>query len=140
MEQSSVRVVQTHQFGTIEVGNEHIFHFADGIYGFEELREFVLISDEQSEPIKWLVSLTDPSIGFAVIDVFLVMPSYKVNPAMLGEKPAILSIVTLSRKEGAGLSANLKAPIILDVDTQSGFQMIHPSEKYSTEHIFGQAQ
>ncbi|MFN3782156.1 MAG: flagellar assembly protein FliW, partial [Candidatus Kapaibacteriota bacterium] len=51
------RVIKTLQFGELEIEPQHIFYFENGILGFEDLHEFVLIADEETLPFKWLISI-----------------------------------------------------------------------------------
>ena len=46
------RKISTVQFGEVTVEKKHIFNFPNGILGFEDLREFVLISEEETVPFK----------------------------------------------------------------------------------------
>jgi len=47
----SIRKLATEQFGEILVEERHIFTFPNGLLGFEELREFIIVRDERTEPV-----------------------------------------------------------------------------------------
>ena len=128
------RLLQTYQFGDIFVEQEHIFTFAEGIFGFEDHREFVLISEESTEPLNWLLSVDNPSIGFPVVNPLLLDINYRVPESMLDKDTAIFVIVTLANRDGA-MSANMKAPVFLHAATQQGKQVILSTERYSPEYI-----
>ena len=55
---------------------QNIIHFDEGILGFDELREFVIISEEETEPFKWLISMEEPNIGFPIVDPWILLQSY----------------------------------------------------------------
>lgn len=128
------RLIQTYQFGEISVEQSYIFTFPEGLFGFEEYREFVLISEESTEPMKWLLSVEDPSIGFPVLNPLLLDISYRVPDSLIHSDTAIFVIITLSNVHGS-MSANMKAPLFLNAKTQHGKQIILSSDRYSPEHI-----
>lgn len=133
-ERRQPRLIQTYQFGEISVEQSYIFTFPEGLFGFEEYREFILISEESTEPMKWLLSVEDPSIGFPVLNPLLLDISYRVPDSLLHNDTALFVIITLANVHGV-MSANMKAPIFLNAKTQSGKQIILSSERYSPEYI-----
>ncbi len=126
------RVIDTHQFGEVTVSQRHIFEFSDGLFGFENLHEFVLISVEESKPLKWLLSVEEPTIGFPVISPLLLDVQYNPGRKHMREGNVLFVIVNLRGSSG-GMTANMKAPIILNPIDQSGQQVILTSERYSPE-------
>lgn len=69
------KIISLH-FGELEVSQEYIFHFPNGVLGFEYLRDFVLISEEETIPFKWLVSVEEPAIGFPLLSPWLIELEY----------------------------------------------------------------
>lgn len=132
----TTRVINTHQFGSVTVSQHHIFEFADGLFGFENLREFVLISVEESKPLKWLLSVEEPTIGFPVISPLLLDVHYTPGRKHMRDGNVLFVVVNL-RGSSEGMTANMKAPIILNPIDQSGQQVILTSEKYSPEFEIG---
>jgi flagellar assembly factor FliW len=131
---SKNRKITTFQFGEIEVEEKHIFYFDNGILGFEELREFVLISEEQTNPFKWLISLDESEIGFPLLSPWHIDLEYDPRLNLDYEKEVVMVVVTLENEKGM-MTANMKAPIIFDVKDQKGKQIILPSDKYSPSHV-----
>lgn len=130
------RRIHTQQFGDLDVEPRHIFAFENGLMGFENLREFVLVSDDESAPFKWLISIEEPGIGFPLLSPWLIEPAYDMGHEFNPEDNAAFVVVTLS---GAALTANMKAPVILDTQHQTGRQVILPNESYQPMHSFGKA-
>jgi len=122
-----VRSIFTAQFGSIEVADSQIIHFQDGLLGFSSLLNFVIISDEETAPFKWLVSLDQPSIGFPMLSPWLLDTSYDLREAFNPAYSAAFVVVTL----GNEMTANMKAPVIINVNNQTGEQRILSSDKYS---------
>lgn len=129
--------IDTHQFGKITINKENIFVLPNGLLGFEELKQFILISDEETEPFKWLISVEDPNIGFPIISPFYIDFDYNIGKDIDLEHNALFVVVTL-QDENKNISANLKAPIILNLQNMTGEQFLIPFEKYSTTHIISQ--
>lgn len=130
----SAKIIRTSQFGEITVEPHHIFTFDNGLLGFEELREFVLISEEETEPFKWLISLEMPEIGFPLLSPWHIDFEYDPGEEFDFERFVIFVIITLEDENGR-MTANMKAPIILDVEKQKGEQIILPKDKYLPDFV-----
>ncbi|MCL5990636.1 MAG: flagellar assembly protein FliW [Bacteroidetes bacterium] len=132
-EASGGRTIKTLQFGELTFEDKHIFHFENGLLGFEELHDFVLISEEESLPFKWLLSVEKPEIGFPLLSPWHIDLNYNPGDNLNLKKLVIMSVITLEDEAGI-MTANLKAPVVLDVENQKGEQVILPTDKYSPNH------
>ncbi len=130
------RKIVTLHFGKITVGQDFIYYFPDGILGFEHLREFVLISEEDTVPFKWLISIEEPHIGFPLLSPWLLDIEYSPGRDYNEQNLVLFVIVTLE-DENHQMTANMKAPLILNSYTQDGRQVILTSDKYSTNLVIG---
>ncbi len=133
VEQDIVKINTPH-FGELEISKEHIFHFENGMLGFEELKDYVLISDEDTDPFKWLISLENPDIGFPLLSPQLIDLDYRYGKEYEDPYYAPFVVITLAGIDG-NITANMKAPIILNIENLSANQIILPSEKYSPNHV-----
>ncbi len=133
-ELKTIRKIRTTQFGEIEIEPQHIFYFENGILGFEDLKEFVLISDEETLPFKWLLSLEKPEIGFPIISPWYLDLQYDPGDEFDLER-LVLMVIVILEDENKQMSANLKAPVVFDVENQKGWQTILPADKYSTNFV-----
>ncbi len=126
----------TRLFGTIDVADEKIITMERGMIGFPNLTHFALIFDEEKKEkkfkIMWLQSMDDGDIAFPVADPIQLKEDYKplVNEeiiAPLGEMTEdntyILVTVTVPKKV-EDFSVNLKAPIVINMDSNKGAQII----------------
>jgi flagellar assembly factor FliW len=102
--------------------------------GFEDLREFVLISDEETVPFRWLISIEKPEIGFPVLSPWYIDLSYNPGRDFNIDREVIFAVITLEDERGH-MSANMKAPVILDVMDHTGRQVILPTDKYLPNFI-----
>ena len=126
----------TRLFGTIDVADEKIITMERGMIGFPNLTHFALIFDEEKKDkkfkIMWLQSMDDGDIAFPVADPIQLKEDYKplVNEeiiAPLGEMTEdntyILVTVTVPKKV-EDFSVNLKAPIVINMDSNKGAPII----------------
>lgn len=127
--------VETRLCGTIEVTEDKIIHFADGIIGFPDCKDFTLIFDEEKgekRSICWLQSLDETVFALPVMDPLIVKQDY--NPMVedellkalgeLTEENTFILVTVTVPEQIEELSVNLKAPIIINADTRKACQLI----------------
>lgn len=129
----------TKLFDEIEVDEDKLISFPQGIIGFPELKDFLLVHDSESEGgIRWMQSIQEPAFAMPVIDPLIVMPDY--NPCIeddlltpLGnvteENTLVLVTITVPH-EIENMTVNLKAPIIINGETRKASQIITEDDKY----------
>lgn len=133
------RVIKTNYFGELEIDEEYIFHFKDGMLGFEDLHDYVLISEESTAPFKWLISVDEPEIGFPLLSPWHIDVFYDPGIKYDMEKQVLFVVITLEDENGE-MSANMKAPVIFNIEEQTGEQIILPSDKYTTNYVIAKKQ
>ncbi len=119
--------LKTLQFGEIEFEKEHIISFPDGILGFEDLKEFLLINTED-DIFYWLTSVSNSEIVFPLIGTRVIDSGYPEKP----DKEAF-GIVKLD-KDPLKITVNLKAPVYIDQNRKEGFQTILDDDKYPVDY------
>ncbi|MBI4213664.1 MAG: flagellar assembly protein FliW [Chloroflexi bacterium] len=123
-----------------EAFSERTLVFPGGIPGFPSLRRFRLVTDpEFSPPFELLTSDEEPGIGFYVIDPRLVDEGYDPEipdadgQALLvqpDDEIALRAIVTVGR-DPTSTTANLAAPVVLNLTAGLGVQSILENSGYS---------
>jgi flagellar assembly factor FliW len=135
--------IGTKYHGEIEVKSEYILKFDHGIPGFGEEKQFVLLSLPENEWFNILQSVTTPQLGFVVTDPFVFFKDYdfELDQASVellehpGEKEVqVLSILTV-RQPLHESTANLQAPIIINLANRKGKQVILTNTDYQTKHL-----
>ena len=130
----------TKAYGVIEVNERQKVVFPQGLFGFEDYKDYVLLDAEQ-QPFYWLQSMDSEKIAFVLINPFLFRPDYEVNIpneelAEIGihspEKALIFAIVTIP--DDGCITANLQGPLIINCDTKTGRQAILADERWRTRH------
>lgn len=139
--------IKTRHFGEMDLDENKILHFDNGILGFEDYKEYTLLYDDKDgerPDISWLQSLDEPALAIPVISPFLVKTDY--NPEVedellkhLGElrEDNIVVLVSLTVPEDIEkISANLKAPFIINSEERKGAQVIIENTEYEIKYYF----
>ena len=134
--------IVTKNFGLVSYNEEDVLHFDDGIPGFEGLRSFILLSVDEYTPFKWLQSLDDTDIAFVIIDPKVVVKDYKVE--INEEAIRLLDIKDINHllvfaivvipEEIEKMTANLKAPIIINAENNKAMQILLDNDEYMIKH------
>jgi flagellar assembly factor FliW len=144
-------VVATRYFGTMDYQEESVLDLPLGLPAFESEKRFVLIEQPDYDPLVFLQSLNEPSLCFLSLPATAVDPAYELvvsdeDRAVLqwrGEvRPAdagLLVLTLLSLHDGLSPTANLMAPIVVNVQNRRAVQSIRLDRKYSHEHPFALA-
>lgn len=115
--------------------------FKRGIPGVEHLKEFRLKEVEGNESFKVLTA-SNEEISFLVVSPFDFFKEYEINldketvKELEIENPSdvlMVNIVTLGDSL-EGSTANLKAPIVINVKNNLGKQFIMQNDTYGTKH------
>ncbi|MEI2664768.1 flagellar assembly protein FliW [Rossellomorea sp. LJF3] len=135
--------INTKYHGEIQVKSEDILTFEHGIPGFGEEKQFVLLLLPESEWFHILQSVKTPQLGFVVTDPFMFYKEYDLEldqaSVELLEHPAekevqVLSILTV-RETLHESTANLQAPIIINLANRKAKQVILTNTDYQTKHL-----
>jgi flagellar assembly factor FliW len=140
-------------FGQIEYSEELRIEFPLGLPGFEQETSFLAIEREGRNPILFLQSLLTPMLCFLVAPVFVIDPAYQMSvrpedlqtlelqsedAVRIGEDLACW--VILSVPEGQQPSANLSAPIVVNLRTKRALQAIRTDSRYCCRQVLGGVQ
>ena len=66
-----IRTTRYGEMETVQISEDAVLAFPEGVPGFERHRRFALIEDPKLAPFCWLQSLHDPLVGFLVIETGL---------------------------------------------------------------------
>lgn len=120
-----------------------VFRFDDGIPGFENAREWIILCNQAEEPFAWMQSISVPDLSFIVVDPWQILPEYSVkisdydiNRLGVTRKEDVLVLVIVSVKEKIEeMTANLIGPVVLNVKEKKGAQVvIQNCMDYSANH------
>lgn len=127
--------INTRIFGEIEISDDKIITFENGIIGFPDLKCFTLLHDEEQGAnvgIRFLQSVEEPAFAMPVMDPLIVKPDYdpEVNDELLASvgnltPDNILVLVTATiPADLTKMSVNLQGPLVINVDEHKACQII----------------
>jgi flagellar assembly factor FliW len=133
--------IQSTRFGTVEIRDDAVLAFPDGLPGLPGQR-WAFVAKSNDSPFYWLHSVDYADIAVPVTSPWLFFSNYEVR---LREDEAqrlelqdpsdawILCIVRASENI-ADFTINLACPIIINADSRVGRQMLNDAGGYSVRH------
>jgi flagellar assembly factor FliW len=136
--------VESHQFGTLEYDANAAIAFPQGLPGFELERRFVLLEPESLKPLIFLQSLASPALCFTMVPVATITADYELQLSaedhdLLGNAGSLLASAIVCNGEVGGLTANLLAPVAINVTNRVGVQAVRWDTVYSHAQPLGEA-
>ena len=132
-------LLNTFRFGEIEIDDAKVITFAEGLPGFEELKTFTLLTTEDTRPLLWMQAIENGDIALPVIDPFEVLGDYgfELSEADMHslevdslEKLLVLNVAVIPR-DLSGMTANMAAPVIVNVAINKGKQILLEGKEYN---------
>jgi flagellar assembly factor FliW len=127
-------------FKNLVYANDDIITFQSGIPGFEQNKEFVIVSIPEYAPFEWLVCIDGSKLRFAIINPLLFEPKY--DPKIIKEQlddlaveapeDLLMYVIVTIRENPLESTANLVGPIILNRRKKIGKQIIIDDDRYTT--------
>lgn len=144
--QSQIRnliTVQTTRFGEIRVPEEQVLTLPHGMVGFPNLHRYVLVKHREDSPFHWLQSLESPELAFAVVNPLIFDRTYQITLGntetrlLKVDDPTHLqlwAVVTIPHGHPEKMTANLKAPLVINLQNRLAAQVILDDPRYSVRH------
>lgn len=134
-------LIKTKCFGEVDITEEKVITFDEGLLGFEEYKRFTLLynnEDGKKANVSWLQSMDEEKLAFPVITPFIVKEDYQpvINETLLQDlgdldEENTLVLLTMSvPKDLTKMTANLKAPLVINSDMRKGVQAIVENQDY----------
>ena len=146
----------------MEVDESDIIHFPYGVFGFEDMKRFVVInfdagnavgdgtddggeSDESAEGgdgLLCLQSLDDAELAFVILNPFIADAAYEpkladsdMSELRIGDAtPVSFYAITVVHENLTESTVNLKCPIVINCESRTAKQVILDSDRYSLRH------
>lgn len=134
-------IIKTRCFGEIDLSEDKIITFKQGIFGFENFKQYTLLYDNEdgkTPVISWLQSIEEPTLALPVITPDIIKPDY--NPSIntdvltslgkLDSQNTVLLLTLTVPRDLTQMTTNLKAPIIINTNTKTGCQTVAENDDY----------
>lgn len=135
--------INTRDFGKIKINSNDIITFENGLIGLENMKRFVLLGNpDVKEWLVWLQSLDDEELALVVMQPKLIRPDYmpkltkedKEELEIENDNVLIYSIVVVPQDVNQ-MTANLKAPLVVNIKNNKAKQIILDDDKYSIREL-----
>lgn len=136
-------IVKTGRFGQLTVGDDERIRLPQGVLGFPEYTQYCLVDPGDDTLILWLQSLENPDVAFPVLEPKIFKPDYsaRLSASELRElklenvnQSAVFSILTIP-EDATQMTANLKAPLVINLKEQVAKQVVLQENEYSIKHL-----
>ncbi len=133
-------IIETSRFGSLEVDDERLLEFEEGILGFPDQHRYALIQTGEDSVFYWLQAVDRPELAFVVCDPRTFVPDYQV-PVKRDEitsigirNPAAAQVFIIANKVDGMLTGNLQGPLVINVENRQARQLVLSEKKYGTRH------
>lgn len=135
--------INTKYLGEVEINEEKIIKFENGIPSFLEEKKFILLPFDESTPFYILQSVTTPELGFVVVSPFQFFPDYQVKLsdatidalAIENEDDVAVFVILTVEEPFTNTTANLQGPVVINSEVQKGKQISLNDPTYQTKHL-----
>jgi flagellar assembly factor FliW len=125
-------IVQTTRFGKIDVKDQDLFEFREGLLGFGHLRKFIILDDPHDDIFAWLQSCESPDVAFPILEPGLFAPQLSVEfsssdlealELASAQAGKVFCIVTIPN-DPTKMTANVKAPVLVNLANHRARQCV----------------
>lgn len=134
--------IKTRYLGDVEIEEKQVIHFPGGLPAFEDHKKYVFLPFDDSGIFFYMQSIDNTELCLVVCDPFRFFPDYEID---LGEQEcqlleitepgdiAMFAILTIP-ENFQETTANLLAPLVVNVSVNLGLQFIPSISDKSTKH------
>jgi flagellar assembly factor FliW len=133
--------IESTRFGTIEIRDDAVLVFPDGLPGLPGER-WALVAKDEASPFFWLHSVDHGDVAVPVTSPWLFFSDYEVRVpeedarrlGLTDAGDAYIVCVVRAAEELADFSINLASPLVVNATTRAGRQVINNLGGYSVRH------
>lgn len=134
--------IETSRFGEIEIETDKVITFKEGIPGFEEYTQYILIKADEVGVMYWLQAVEEPEVALCLANSFAVLKDYQPEVTLddIAEletsDPADIIVLTVLvvPEDVQNMTGNLMAPILINHAKKTGKQLILSADGYSARY------
>ena len=134
--------INTKYHGAVEIEENEILRFEKGIPGFPDEKQFVLIPLSDDDTFFVMQSLGKMELAFVISSPFSFFREYDfkleesvVEELELGSEKEVSVFAILTVQDPfENTTANLQAPVIINLKNRKAKQVILHNEQFSTKH------
>lgn len=134
-------LILTSRFGEIEAQEKDMITFVSPVLGFTGLKRYVIINALENTIFQFMQSLEDKDLTFVLADPFQWLPDYEfdledhwLRKLGIKSKHDVNIRVIATIRSSSDISINLKAPIIINIESNEAAQIILEGSDYSSRY------
>lgn len=133
-------IIQTSRFGSLEVDSDRLMTFPKGLLGFPESKQYALVQTGENSGFYWLQAVDCAELAFVVCDPRLFVPEYRIpikadDLVHLGvDDIESAQVFVIVNRADDHLTGNLQGPLLINVQTRVGYQLVLSDRRYTTRH------
>jgi flagellar assembly factor FliW len=126
--------VFTTRFGLLSVQPQDEIVFEHGLIGLEDCRRWVVLTDSANTALGWLQNLDQGHIAVGVVSPRRFVPDYQLRVDRADLRTLGLAtirdaeVVVIASRQTNGITLNLRAPLVINVEKRLGCQVIAKDE------------
>lgn len=128
------------------IPTELVVTFPDGLPGFEACQRFLLYSKPETLPIRCLHAIEGPQASFLTIQTDDALEGYRHQLSgpdrlrlQVKDESHLLWLAVVTVDDQGPVTANLRAPIVINLESQVGYQIMPHQCVYPLRHPLAQA-
>ena len=135
-------IVQSTRFGELDIPEEQILDFPQGVLGFPAEKQFALMEYKPDSPFYILQSLADADLTFLMINPFAFFNDYEfaMDDALMAEigvtvdnPPTVFNIATV-KDTIANMTVNLAGPVLVNMRDRKAAQWVIEKTQFPTRY------
>ena len=135
-------IVQSTRFGELDIPEEQILDFPQGVLGFPAEKQFALMEYKPDSPFYILQSLADADLTFLMINPFAFFNDYEfaMDDALMAEigvtadnPPTVFNIATVKDKIET-MTINLAGPVLVNLRDRKAAQLVIEKTVFPTKY------
>jgi flagellar assembly factor FliW len=146
-------ILKTKFHGAIQYEPHQILRIPDGLFGFPEEKDFLLLELPSSRPLVFIQSVRSQKLCFLGLPVQVIDAGYQLSlrpedlfalgytadsRPVMGKELLCIAILTIGEQHESA-TANLAAPLVIDIAGHRGVQAVVMGH-YSPRHILAQQE
>lgn len=122
--------IYTTRFGTLTVQPQDELVFEQGLVGLENCRRWVVLTDAENPALGWLQSVEHGHVALGIVSPRRFVPDYQLRVDRDDLRSLDLDtvrdaeVVVIASRQPSGLTLNLRAPLVINVERKRGCQVI----------------
>lgn len=134
--------IDTSRFEKIDIDENKIITFENGMLGFERVKEYIIVEQKNSD-FCWLQAVKMGALAFPCIQPNKICEDYVANVdesicRELGlendDDAFILCVVTVPR-DVSQATVNLRAPVVINTANRKAAQVVLENNNYDVRHL-----